>query len=181
MFIGSPYNFAAGGGGGGGTPTNYADTANGGSITATVAALASTNLDSVINGNRRCPNWGGGSGTVAGNGYHSASTVSGFINFDVDFGATRSITEIDIFFVPLPENDTSTPTLTQTSDYAIRSFEIFYWNGSSWISIQSVTGNDKVWRQFTFSTISTTKIRLQATSGGLTYGYALLAEIEAWS
>jgi RHS repeat-associated protein len=37
-----------------------------------------------------------------------------------------------------------------------------YWNGSSWTTIPggSVTGNNKVWRKFTFSPITTSKIRV---------------------
>ncbi|HZI86981.1 MAG TPA: hypothetical protein VFD48_09110, partial [Pyrinomonadaceae bacterium] len=41
-----------------------------------------------------------------------------------------------------------------------------YWNGSSWVTIPggSVTGNNKVWRKFTFSPITTSKIRVHINS-----------------
>ena len=42
-----------------------------------------------------------------------------------------------------------------------------------------VTGNNKVWRKFTFTPISTTKIRVFVTNA--LAGYSRIAEIEAWT
>jgi hypothetical protein len=43
----------------------------------------------------------------------------------------------------------------------------------------SVTGNNKVWRQFTFMPITTTKIRVVA-NGGADNTFSRVVEIEAW-
>src|SRR6185369_16145591 len=57
----------------------------------------------------------------------------------------------------------NTPTETQTFTlYGLLAFDVQYWNGSSWVTVPggSVTGNNKVWRKFTFSAVTTNKIRV---------------------
>lgn len=44
----------------------------------------------------------------------------------------------------------------------------------------SVTGNDKVWRQFTFASISTSKIRV-TVNDTLTHDLTRIVEVEAWT
>jgi len=58
------------------------------------------------------------------------------------------------------------PTFTMTSSYALTDFEVRYWNGSDWATVPggSVTGNDKVWRKFTFAPLVTTKIMIHVTA-----------------
>jgi hypothetical protein len=47
------------------------------------------------------------------------------------------------------------------------------------IDVTTVTGNDRVWRQFTFAAITTTQIRAVVTQA-LT-GYSRITEVEAWT
>jgi len=57
----------------------------------------------------------------------------------------------------------SEPTEAMTfSLYGVTAFDVQYWNGSSWVTVPggSVTGNNKVWRKFTFTAITTSKIRV---------------------
>lgn len=53
-----------------------------------------------------------------------------------------------------------------TSSYALTNFEVQYWTGSAWATVPggSVTGNDKVWRKFTFAPLITSKIRVYVTN-----------------
>ena len=98
---------------------------------------------------------------------------------EVDFSGSKTISEIDVYTVQDDYSSPTHPTLDTTfSLYGIVDFQIQQWNGSSWQTIQSVSGNDKVWRKFTFSPITTTKIRLYVTS--TIDGYARVCEIEAW-
>jgi RHS repeat-associated protein len=56
-----------------------------------------------------------------------------------------------------------------------------YWNGSAWATVPggSVTGNNKVWRQFNFSAITTNKIRV-VVNGGADNLLSRVVELEAW-
>jgi RHS repeat-associated protein len=56
-----------------------------------------------------------------------------------------------------------------------------YWNGSAWVNVTggSVSGNNKVWRKFTFAAITTSKIRVQANA--TTDGWSRVTELEAWT
>ena len=68
-------------------------------------------------------------------------------------------------------------TFTQ---WGLTAYTVEYWSGSSWIQIPnaSVTGNNKIWRKFEFSSISTSKIRV-VTSASVD-GYSRLTEVEAY-
>jgi len=72
-----------------------------------------------------------------------------------------------------------TPTLTFTS-WGLRAFEAQYWTGAAWVDVPNgaVTSNNLVWRQFTFATVTTSKIRVYIT--GALNGYSRVIEVEAW-
>jgi RHS repeat-associated protein len=55
-----------------------------------------------------------------------------------------------------------------------------YWNGSTWTTIPggNVTGNNKVWRKFTFSPITTSKIRV--TINSVPDAWSRVVEIQAF-
>jgi RHS repeat-associated protein len=55
-----------------------------------------------------------------------------------------------------------------------------YWNGSSWVTVPggSVTANNKVWRKFTFSPITTSKIRVYITA--VPDAWSRVVEIQAF-
>ena len=56
-----------------------------------------------------------------------------------------------------------------------------FWDGSAWIPLPgaSVTGNNKIWKKFTFSPVNTSKIRV-LTSASVD-GFSRLTEIEAYA
>jgi hypothetical protein len=66
--------------------------------------------------------------------------------------------------------------------YGLRDFEVQYWTGSAWAPVPggTVTGNNKVWRQFTFAPLSTTKIRVYVTATGDNV-WSRIAEVEAYT
>jgi hypothetical protein len=53
--------------------------------------------------------------------------------------------------------------------------------GSAWAPVPggTVTGNNKVWRQFTFAPLSTTKIRVYVTATGDNV-WSRITEVEAY-
>jgi len=74
-----------------------------------------------------------------------------------------------------------TPTLSTTfSNQGIVDFDVQYWNGASWATVPNggVTGNNKVWRQFTFTAVTTTKIRAVVNNG--LSSRSRITELEAW-
>ena len=155
---------------------NVALAANGAVATASSTATGSGfSTTFAINGNYRGP-WGNG---VEGWNDNTPNSLPDWIQ--VDFAGSKTIDEISVF--SLHDNYTveNTPTETQTFTlYGLQAFNVQYWNGSSWVTIPngSVTGNNKVWRKFTFSPITTSKIRLTITA--VPDSWSRVVEIQAF-
>ncbi len=154
------------------TPTNYALATNGATAVSSTT-LSPYNANNVIDGSRRALN----------NNIWLDNTYQSFPDWiEVDFSGTKTISEIDVITQQDDYGNPVEPTLTQTfSVYGITSFDVQYWNGSTWVTVTngSVTGNNKVWRQFTFSSITTNKIRVQV-NGCADNVYSRVVEVEAW-
>ncbi|HKU73659.1 MAG TPA: RHS repeat-associated core domain-containing protein, partial [Pyrinomonadaceae bacterium] len=136
---------------------NVALAANGAVATASSTATGSGfSTTGAINGNYRGP-WGNGEGWND----NTPNAVPDWLQ--VDFAGSKTIDEIDVFSLHDNYTQENTPTTSQTFTlYGLLAFDVQYWNGSSWTTVPggSVTGNNKVWRQFTFSPITTSKIRV---------------------
>jgi len=128
---------------------NMAAAANGGTATAS-SAYSGYAASAANNGDRKGLN-------IGSNGVWSTA-ASGFPAWlQIDFNGSKTISEIDVF----TEQDNYTspvePTETMTfSSYGLTGYDVQYWDGSSWVTITngSVTSNNKVWRKFTFSSIT---------------------------
>ena len=169
-----------------GTPstfTNVALAANGG-----VATASSTALDSEIPGyefHTSSANDGDRAGlTYPHNGFWRDATASSYPDWlQIAFNGSKTISEIDVF--TLQDNiDTQTPSApTQTMAFTqsgITEFDVQYWNGTSWVTIPggSVTGNNKVWRKFSFAAATTDKIRVLVNNA--LNSRSRIVEVEAW-
>jgi uncharacterized protein (UPF0248 family) len=100
----------------------------------------------------------------------------------VDFNGSKTINEINVFAVKDDYLDPTDPTETTTFTlYGITDYNVQYWNGSNWITVTggNITGNNKVWRKITFTSITTTKIRVVVN--GAQASYSRIVELEAWS
>lgn len=158
-------------------PVNVASQANGGTATASTQFSGSYPATAANDGTRNCatPNAYGAGSTWAS----SSGAVPQWL--EIDFNASYVIVEIDVITLRDDFSNTALPTLSDTfSSYGLQDFDVQYWNGSSWTTIQSVTGNNKVWRQFTFGAITTSKIRIYVNTGGPD-GFSRLVELEAWT
>jgi RHS repeat-associated protein len=155
---------------------NVALAANGAVATASSTATSSGfSTTGAINGNYRGP-WGL---SLEGWNDNTPNVVPDWIQ--VDFAGSKAIDEISVF--SLHDNYTveNTPTETQTfSLYGLLNFDVQYWNGSSWVTVPggNVTGNNKVWRKFTFSPITTSKIRVNITA--VPDAWSRVVEIQAF-
>jgi len=91
------------------------------------------------------------------------------------------VQEIDVFNVqdnyPAPGDPTAVMTF---SLYGLTDFNVQYWNGTMWQDVPggAVTSNNRVWRQFIFSPISTSRIRIFVNGAR---GYSRITEVEAYA
>jgi hypothetical protein len=161
-----------------GSGVNVALPANGGVASASSTLTSNYQASNAINGERA-----GANSTTGGvfNGWISSSpTMPQWLQ--VDFGQVRNIQEIDVFMVQDNYQSPAVPTQQMTfSLYGLQGFEAQYWNGASWVTIPggNVTGNNKVWKQLTFATIATSRIRVLTNASP--DSYSRLTELEAWS
>lgn len=158
------------------TRTNVALASNGSVATASSTYSTSYPASAAINGDRK------GTPPSSGGLWHSASPGNTFPDWlQVDFNGNKTIDEIDVFTLQDNYSSPSEPTSTMTfSLYGLTSFEVQYWNGSIWVDVTAgnVTGNNKVWRSFSFTPITTSKIRVQTHAS--VDGYSRITELEAY-
>jgi hypothetical protein len=155
--------------------TNAAAAANGATITASSTYNTNYPASGVINGDRKGIGWGAGTG-----GWNDATASQYPDSVEIQFASLMSIGEIDI--VTLQDNYTSPtePTLDMTfSLYGIRDFRVSY-RGSDglWYLLWTVTGNNKVLRNFKFTPVLTDRIKVEVLNSN--QFYSRLVEVEAW-
>jgi RHS repeat-associated protein len=99
----------------------------------------------------------------------------------IDFNGSKSIDEIDVYTLQDNYANPATPTQSMTfNNQGIVDFSVQYWDGANWVTVPngSVTGNNKVWRQFAFTAVTTTKIRV--TVNNALNSRSRIVELEAW-
>ena len=126
-------------------------------------------------GDRRGANWGSGGGW-------NDTTGGAFPDWlQIDFAGSKTIDEVDVFTNQdayySPAEPSEALTFTQ---YGLTEYEVQYWDGANWVTVQggSVSGNNRVWRKFTFPAVTTSRIRVLMHASA--DGYSRLAEVEAW-
>jgi Subtilase family/Bacterial Ig domain/Fervidolysin N-terminal prodomain/F5/8 type C domain len=154
---------------------NLAAAVNGGVATASSTYNANYPPSATINGDRKGLNWG------AGGGWNDATPNSWPDWVEVDFNGSKRLDEVDVFSMQDNYRTPADPTPTMTfTYYGLTAFQVQYWNGSGWTTVPggSVANNNLVWRQVTFSPVTTTKMRIYIT--GSASGYSRMVEVEAW-
>jgi hypothetical protein len=154
--------------------TNYALPVNGGSAAASSSHVTGLYpASAAINGDRVGNNWG-----TANGGWNDGTRSAYPDMLEINFLAPKIIDEINVVTLQNNWHNAGEPTLTSSATgEGILDFDVQYWNGSAWVNIASVTGNDKAWRQFTFTAITTTKIRVVVNNAR--NNYSRLVEVEA--
>ena len=172
---------------------NIAASANGSVATATSTFNANYAPSAVIDGDRTGFNWGRGG---FGSGWNDATENTYSIDWvRIDFvsGLPRRLDEIDVYTLRdgFATNSTD-PSITETFNTAdnigqgMTDYDVQYLSGTTWKTIPGgkVTANNKVRRQFRFSPITTSAIRVAVNKGVnyTTFGnnWSRLVEIEAW-
>lgn len=156
--------------------TNYALPLNGG------AALASTShisglypVAAAINGDRTGNSWG----TITG-GWNDGTRGAYPDILEINFGTEKLIDEVNVITLQNNWQNAGPPTLDSlATGEGIIDFDVQYWSGTQWVTIPggSVTGNDKAWRQFIFTGIATTKIRVVVNNAH--NSWSRIVEVEA--
>ena len=155
---------------------NVALAANGGVAAVSSAYNGGYAAAGAINGDRRGQSWGNGGGWNDG----TPDTWPDWL--EISFNGAQTINEVDVFSVQDSYASPSEPTLAMTfSLYGLRDFQIQYWTGSAWLTVPTgaITSNNLVWRQVTFSPVTTTKIRIWVTNGLSTW--SRITEVEAYT
>jgi hypothetical protein len=130
---------------------------------------------SAINGDRTGNNWGNSDGWADGTRGVYPDTL------EINFPTTEVIDEIDVFTLQNNWRTAGQPDLTTScSGEGILDFDVQYWNGTGWLTVTngSVTANDKAWRQFSFTAVTTTKIRIVVNNSR--NNYSRIVGVEAY-
>jgi len=159
-----------------GIATNVALAANGGIASASSVYDTRYPVESINNGDRRGLNWN------AGGGWNDA-TLGAYPDWvQIDFNGPQTIGQIDVFTLQDNRESPLVPTLGLTfSKYGITRFDVQYWDGDAWVNVEggNVVGNDKVWQQFVFAPVNTTRIRVLVS--GAMNNFSRIVEVEAWT
>lgn len=97
----------------------------------------------------------------------------------VSFAGNKTIDKVVVY--SLQDNYAAgvEPTDTMTfASYGVRDFTVQGWNGSAWVTLATVTGNNLVKRTVSFASFTTSKIRINVTKAAS--GYTRITEVEAW-
>lgn len=156
--------------------SNVALASNGSTATASSSHSSGTYpVSSTIDGESIGNNWGN-------NGGWNDGTRAAYPDWvEIAFPAAQTIDEINV--ITLQNNWQNALTRpdqnTLASGEGILDFDVQYWNGQQWVTIPggNVTGNDKALRQFLFTAITTTKIRVFVNNSR--NNWSRLVEVEA--
>jgi PKD repeat protein len=155
---------------------NVALAANGGVASAS-STLRAANAVGYVNDNRRS-----GAGWTTGGGGWSDATSGQFPDWvQINFSGQKTIDHVVVYSLQDDLLHPLEPTATMTfTRYGIKAFDVQGWNGASWVTLGSVTGNNLVKRTVTFAPFRTDRIRV-VVKGVADNTYSRIAEIEAWT
>ncbi len=154
---------------------NFALAENGSTATASSQHSDNFSVWGAVNGDRKGNNWASNGGWNDGSQYNYPDWLQ------VQFSRSKTIDEISVFTVQDNIATAGEPTESTTfTQGGLTDYSVEYWDGTNWTAVTggSVSGNNKVWRKFQFSPVTTTKIRVFVT--GSLVGYSRIIEVEAW-
>jgi hypothetical protein len=155
--------------------TNVALAANGGVATASSTWGPSFPASTVIDNRRSGAKWG----VYAGWSDGSASTFPDWLQ--INFNGQKTIDHVVLYSVQDSYLNPVEPTDAMTGTrFAITTFDVQAWNGSTWITLASVTGNNLIKRTVSFTAYTTDRIRVNI-KGSQDGVWSRVTEVEAWS
>jgi PKD repeat protein len=148
---------------------------SGATATASSTYSAGYSPAGTIDGRRSGTGWG------TSGGWHDASSVAFPDWLQINFNGTRTIDHVVVYSLQDNYQNPLEPTNTMTfSRYGLTSFDVQAWNGSGWVTLASVRGNNLVKRSVSFPAYATSHIRILilASADGV---WSRITEVEAWS
>jgi hypothetical protein len=156
-----------------GTPTNVALASLGAVATSSSTYSAGFPVASVNNNERAGVNWS------AGGGWADATPNVFPDSVQIVFNGWKTIDRVVVYTVQDNFGSPVEPTDFMTfSAWGITDFTVQGWNGTAWVTLGSVSGNNLVKRTVSFSAFTTDRIRVIVNNA--LGGYARIAEIEAF-
>jgi hypothetical protein len=153
--------------------SNVALASNGAVASASSTFSAAFPVSAVNNNERAGLNWGNGGGWNDGTGNAWPDWVQ------INFSGSKTINRVVVYTVQDNYANPVEPTDTLTfSLYGITAFTVLGKQGSKWITLASVSGNNLVKRTVTFAPFITSQIRISITSA--LASFSRITEIEAW-
>ena len=145
-----------------------------GAVTSASSTYSSAYPVAAVNDNQRTSiNWGNGGG------WNDATANMQPDWVQINFNGTKTIDRMVVYTIQDNYTNPIEPTDTLTfSTYGVTGFTVQGWDGSAWVTIATVSGNNLVKRTVSFAAFITDQIRVNVTSE--LAGYSRITEIEAW-
>ncbi|BBJ22708.1 fibronectin type III domain-containing protein [Candidatus Nitrotoga sp. AM1P] len=144
-----------------------------------VASASSTHSSAypvgAVNDNQRT-----GATWAKGGGWNDATFNTQPDWVQINFNGTQTIDRVVVYTLQDNYINGIEPTDTLTfKNEGITGFTVQGWNGSAWITLATISGNNLVKRTVNFTAFTTDRIRVNVTN--VLAGYSRIVEIEAWS
>jgi len=157
-----------------GSMTNHALASNGATASASSAYSPGYPVSGVNDNRRAGAGWGNGGGWNDGTGGLFPDWVQ------INFNGQKPISRVVVYTLQDNYRNPVEPTDTTTfSAYGVTAFDVQGWNGSTWVVLAHVTGNNLVKRTVSFAAYTTDRIRISIT-GSKDGVWSRITEIEAW-
>jgi hypothetical protein len=156
-----------------GGSTNVALASNGGVASASSAYSGGYPVAAINNNERAGANWANGGGWNDG----TANVFPDWVQ--INFNGSKTIDHVVVYTLQDNYGNPVEPTDTLTfSQYGITAFTVQGWNGTAWVTLGSVAGNNLVKRTVSFSAYTTDRVRINIT--GALASFSRITEVEAW-
>jgi hypothetical protein len=130
-------------------------------------------VSALIDNERAGARWG------SGGGWEDATHDAYPDWVQVTFNGTKKIDRVVVYTLRDDIGNPAEPTdATTFAVYGVTDFAVQGWNGSAWITLGSVAGNNLVKRAVSFSPFTTDRIRVNVTRA--LYFKSRIVEVEAW-
>ena len=145
-----------------------------GAVASASSTYSSAYPVAAVNNNQRTgASWGNGGG------WNDATVNTQPDWVQINFGGTKTIDRVVLYTIQDNYSNPIEPTDTLTfSSYGVTGFTVQGWDGSAWVTLATVSGNNLVKRTVSFAAFTTDQIRINVTSA--LAGYSRIIEIEAW-
>ena len=129
-----------------------------------------------VNDNQRSgAPWGNGGGWRDG----TPDTYPDWVQINFGVGGTKTVDRVVVYTLQDNYTNPIEPTDTLTfSTWGVTDFTVQGWDGSAWINLATVSGNNLVKRTVNFAAYTTDRIRITITNA--LSGASRVTEIEAW-